>query len=78
MFDTVQFVAQSIATPDALSAFALRIIGALILGVFLAVLFICAGFVLAQCCPGPKLSRRSGWGTARWWSRSKGQQLQGG
>lgn len=54
MFDTVQFVAQNLATPDALTTLALRFLGVLVLGVSLAVLLICAGFVLAQCCRGDR------------------------
>jgi hypothetical protein len=54
MFDTVQFVAQTLAAPDALTTFALRFLCVLILGVSLAILLIGAGFVLAQCCRGDR------------------------
>jgi hypothetical protein len=54
MFDTVQFVAQTLATPDALTTFALRFLCVLILGVSLAILLIGAGFVLALCCRGDR------------------------
>jgi len=54
MFDTVQYVAQSLPQPDALSALALRVLGGLVVGAAVATLLTCAGFVLAQCCKGDR------------------------
>jgi len=57
MFDTVQYVVQNLPQPDAVSALAFRILGALVVGVAVAILLTCAGFALAQCCNG---NRRRG------------------
>ncbi|MBT8397562.1 MAG: hypothetical protein HKO65_10400 [Gemmatimonadetes bacterium] len=54
MFDTVQTVAQNLAQTDAFLAFILRVFGGIVIGVFVAVLLICVGFVLAQCCRGDR------------------------
>jgi Tol biopolymer transport system component len=54
MFDTVQTVVQTLSQADPFFLVVIRFVGGIMVGLVVAVLFISAGFVLAQCCRGDR------------------------